>query len=72
LVATAKKIVNEEQNKKSFPIAKRNRTKFLALIKGIGKINSMDDVAKMCANICGIQLAIVDIIADKPLLYQYA
>jgi hypothetical protein len=32
----------------------------------------MDDVAKMCANICGIQLAIINITAGKPLLYQYA
>ncbi len=32
----------------------------------------MDDVAKTCANICGVQLAIVYITAGKPLLYQYA
>jgi hypothetical protein len=32
----------------------------------------MDDDAKTCANICGVQLAIADITAGKPLLYQYA
>jgi hypothetical protein len=69
LVATAKKEVKEEQNKKSFAIAESNRKKILSLIKGIGKINSMDNVAKTCANICGIQLAIVDITAGKLLLY---
>jgi hypothetical protein len=72
LVTAAKKEVKEEQNKKSFAMAESNRKKILALIKGIGKINSMDDVAKTCANICGIQLAIINIIAGKPLLYQYA
>ncbi len=32
----------------------------------------MDNVAKMCADICGIQIAINDITVGKPLLYQYA
>jgi hypothetical protein len=72
LVTKVKKEVKEEQNKKSFAIAERNCKKMLALIKGIGKINSMDNVPKTCANIDGIQLAIVDITAGKPLLYQYA
>ncbi len=43
-----------------------------ALIEGLGKNNSMDNVAKRCANICGVQFAIVNITAGKPLLYQYA
>jgi hypothetical protein len=72
LVAVAKKEVVGEQIKKSFAIAKSNHMKILALIEGIGKINSMDIIAKTYANICGIQLAIVDITAGKPLLYQYA
>jgi hypothetical protein len=72
LVTMAKKEVKEELNKKSFAIVKSNHKKILALIKGIGKIDSMDEVAKTCANICGIQHAIVNITAGKPLLYQYA
>jgi hypothetical protein len=62
----------EDKNEKSFAIAKSNRKKNLALIKGIGKINSMNNFAKMCANICGVQLAIINITVGKPLLYQYA
>jgi hypothetical protein len=37
LVAVAKKEVKEEQNEKSFAIAKSNRKKILALIEGIEK-----------------------------------
>jgi hypothetical protein len=72
LVTAAKEEVKEKKNKKSFAIAKSNRKKISSLIKGIGKITSMDNVTKTCANICGIQLAIVDITAGKPILYQYA
>jgi hypothetical protein len=72
LVAAAKKEVDEEQNEKSFAIAKSNRKKISALIEGIGKINSMDNIVKTCANICGVQLAIINITAGKSLLYQYA
>ena len=32
----------------------------------------MEEVAMTCANICGVQLAIVDIMAGKPLLFQFA
>ncbi len=72
MVAVAKKEVGKEQNEKSSAIAECNRKKISALIKGIGKINYMDDVVKTCANICGVQLAIINITAGKPLFYQYA
>jgi hypothetical protein len=32
----------------------------------------MDHVAMTCANICGIQHAIIDVATAKPLLYQFA
>jgi hypothetical protein len=32
----------------------------------------MEEVAMTCANICGIQLAMIDIMARKPLLFQLA
>jgi hypothetical protein len=35
------------------------------VIEGIGHINTMEDVAMTCANICGVILAIVDITATK-------
>jgi hypothetical protein len=32
----------------------------------------MEDVAMTCANICRVQLAIINVASGKPLLYQYA
>jgi hypothetical protein len=32
----------------------------------------MEDVAMTCAKMCGVQLAIVDVLTTKPLLYQFA
>ena len=32
----------------------------------------MTDVAMTCANVCGVQLAIVDVLTYKPILYQFA
>jgi hypothetical protein len=32
----------------------------------------MEDVCMTCANMCGVQLAIVDVSKSKPLLYQLA
>jgi hypothetical protein len=42
------------------------------LIEGVGCINSMEDVAMTCANICGMQIAIVNVVLSKPILYQFA
>ena len=32
----------------------------------------MEDVAMMCANICGMQIAIINVVSAKLLLYQFA
>jgi hypothetical protein len=71
-VLAAKKEFDLEQNEKSFSISKTYRKKVSSHIEGIGKINTMEDVAMTCANICGVQLTIVDISLGKPLLYQFA
>jgi hypothetical protein len=42
------------------------------VIKGVGRITSMNDVAMTCTNVCGVQLAIVDVSTSKPILYQFA
>jgi hypothetical protein len=31
----------------------------------------MEDIAMMCANIWGMQIAIIDVTSAKPLLYQF-
>jgi hypothetical protein len=72
MVIVARKEQEEEQNEKNFSIIKTQCKKILSLIEGIGKINSIEDVAMTCTNICGVQLAITNIASGKPLLYQYA
>jgi hypothetical protein len=71
LVIAVRKEQEEEQNEKNFSIIKTHRKKISSLIEGIGKINTKD-VAMTCANMCGMQLAIINIAAGKPLLFQYA
>jgi hypothetical protein len=71
-VLVVQKDFDLERNKKSFAIREKDCKQVSSHIKGIGKINTMDDVAMTCANICGIQLAIIDISPGKPLLYQFA
>ncbi len=64
--------MDEEQNKINWWIVKKDRSKISSMIEGVGCVNSMEEVAMTCANMCGIQLAMVDIAAGKPLLYQFA
>jgi hypothetical protein len=71
LVIAARKEQEEEQNEKNFSIIETHRKKILSFIKGIEKINTMKDIAMMCANMYGMQLAIINIAAGKPLLFQY-
>ena len=68
--ATAK--MDEERNELNWRIVEKDRSKISSLIEGIGRVNNMDEVAMTCANICGVQLAMVDITAGKPLLFQMA
>jgi hypothetical protein len=72
LVLAVQKEFDIERNEKSFAISKKDCKQVSSHIKGIGKINTMDDVAMTCANICGVQLAIVDISPGKLLFYQLA
>ena len=70
LEATAK--MDEERNELNWRIVEKDRSKISSLIEGIGRVNNMDEVAMTCANICGVQLAMVDITSGKPLLFQLA
>jgi hypothetical protein len=70
-VLAVKKEFDLKQNEKNFSISKMHHKQVSSHIEGIGKINMMEDVAMTCANICGVQLAIVDISLGKPLLYQF-
>ena len=64
--------MDEEHNEVNWRIVEKDRSKISSLIKGVGRVNNMEEVAMTCANICGVQLAMIDITAGKPLLFQFA
>jgi len=71
LVKAATSVVGEERNEMNWKIVEKDRKQISSMIKGVGHITSMNDVAMTCANVCGVQLAIVDVSTSKPILYQY-
>jgi hypothetical protein len=72
LVKEAANEMDEERNKINWQIVKKDTKQISSMIEGVGCMNSMEHIAITCANICGIQLAIMDVSGGKPLLYQFA
>ena len=64
--------MDEERNKINWRIAIKDRSNISSMIEGVGCVNIMEEVAMTCANMWGIQLAMIDIPVGKPLLYQFA
>jgi hypothetical protein len=64
--------IEEGRNEINWKIIDKDREQILLIIEGVGRVNSMEDIAMTCANMCGVHLAIVDIMTTKPLLYQFA
>ena len=72
LVKAANSEMEEERNEMNWKIVEKDRKQISSMIEGVGRITSMNDVAMTCANVCGVQLAIVDVSTSKPILYQFA
>ncbi len=72
MVKVASSKLEEEHNKMNWRIINKDKKQVASVIKGVGQINSMEDVCMTCANMCRVQLVIVDISKSKPLLYQFA
>ena len=53
--------MDEEQNELNWSIVEKDRSKISSLIEGIGRVNNMEEVAMTCTNICGVQLAMVEL-----------
>jgi hypothetical protein len=64
--------MDEERNKLNWRIVEKDQSKISLLIKGISQVNNMEEVEMTFANICGVQLAMINITAGKPLLFQLA
>jgi len=61
------------RNEIEFKIHKSQRTKMNSTIEGIGRVNNIKDVVKVCANMCGIIQSIIDMQkGGYPLLYEFA
>jgi hypothetical protein len=56
----------------SLRIVEKDRKQVSLMIEGVGRVTSLDDIAMTCANICRVQLVIIDIATSKPILYQLA
>jgi hypothetical protein len=64
--------IKGERNKIKWRINDKDKKQTTSIIKGVRQIKTMEDVCMTCANMCGVQLAIVDVSKSKPLLYQLA
>ena len=72
LIQAALVEIKEERNEFNWRVNEKDKKQISSAIEGVGRIESMDDVSRTCANICGVILAIVDVSRTKPLLYQVA
>ena len=72
LVKAATVEIEEERNQFNWRINEKDKKQISSVIEGVGRIESIDDVSRTCANMCGVMLAIVDVSKSKPLLYQVA
>jgi len=61
------------RNEIEFKIHESQRTKMNSTIEGIGRVNNIEDVVKVCANMCGIIRSIIDMQnGGYPLLHEFA
>jgi hypothetical protein len=72
LVKAAMVEMEETQNEINWKVVEKDRRQISSIIKGDGRVKSIKDVAMTCANMCGVQLAIIDVTTNKPLLFQFA
>jgi len=70
LVQAALVEIEEEQNEVNWQVNEKDKKQISSVIEGVGRIKSMDDVSRTCANMCGMIFAIVDVSKTKLLLYQ--
>jgi len=72
LVKAANSEMEDERNEINWKIIEKDKKQISSIIEGVRLITSMNNVVMTCANVCGVQLAIVDVSTSKPILYQFA
>ena len=60
------------KNEREFDFIDSHRKAIKTTIEGLGKIHSMDCIVKICANICCVITAIIDIRAGNPIPLLYS
>jgi hypothetical protein len=71
-VKAANSEMEEERNEMNWKIVEKDRKQISSMIEEVRRITSMNGIAMTCANVCGVQLVIVDDSTSKPILYQFA
>jgi hypothetical protein len=71
MVKAAANKLEKEHNKVNWRIVEKDKKQVTSIIEGIGQINMMEDVCMTCANMCGVQLAIVNASKNKHILHQF-
>jgi hypothetical protein len=56
LVKAATSEMEEVRNKINWKVVDKDRKQIWLIIKGVSRVNSMEDVAMTCANMCGTNL----------------
>jgi hypothetical protein len=46
--------MDEERNEINWRIVEKDRSKISSMIEGVGRVNTTEEVAMTCANICGV------------------
>ena len=54
MILEASNKMDKEQNELNWHIVEKDQSKISLLIKGVGQVNNMEEVAMTCANICGV------------------
>jgi hypothetical protein len=62
-----------DRNESEFKIHKSQRSKANSTIEGIGRVNDIEDLIKVCANLCAIQCKIADVQGGGfPFLHKFS
>jgi hypothetical protein len=60
-----------EKNKKIYDFSESHKTKAKATVEGLGRVEGIDCIVKICANICGFIRSFFDVESgQRPLIYD--
>jgi len=70
-LTTVRLLEENEKNKRSYDFLDAHKTKAKATVEGLGRIEGIDCIVKICANICGFIRSFFDVEKGKrPIIYD--